>query len=186
LAGRHHTTPVPAIIGPAEGSTFNIDSFTISGTAEAGNFIELFEESASRGTVRTNNSGQWRIELTGIIEGSHSFKAKAFDDAGNAAESEPRTVKVDATAPSAPVITSPAESSYDTDGSFIVSGTAEAESTVYLFEQGHSDPIGIATANASGAWNLGLSDVSIGSHTTPPGLLTTWGTSQPSPNPAPC
>ena len=40
----------------------------------------------------------------------------------------------DLAAPVAPVITAPSEGSYDNDGSFTLSGSAEAASTVELFE----------------------------------------------------
>jgi hypothetical protein len=91
---------VPAISSPAGGSTLNVRSFTVSGTAEASSTVELFEGSVSKGTARANASGQWSIELTGVSDGSHSYKAKATDAVGNAsAESEARTVTVDATQP---------------------------------------------------------------------------------------
>jgi hypothetical protein len=70
---------------------------------------------------------------------------------------------VDTVAPSAPVIDSPANNSYDTDGSFAVKGTAEANSMVELFEGTSSR--GKATADASGNWSVALSGVSEGSHT---------------------
>jgi hypothetical protein len=41
---------------------------------------------------------------------------------------------VDSTAPSTPIIADPTEGSYDTDGNFTISGTAEAGSTVERFE----------------------------------------------------
>jgi hypothetical protein len=73
---------------------------------------------------------------------------------------------VDTTAPSVPIITSPANKSYSTDGKVIVSGTAEANSTVKLFEEGSSQPVGTTTAGASsGSWSITLPSVAEGSHT---------------------
>ena len=70
----------------------------------------------------------------------------------------------DSQPPSAPTITSPQDNSYDKDGSFSVSGTAEAASTVELFEGTTSK--GTTTADSSsGAWSIALSGVSDGSHT---------------------
>ena len=75
-------------------------SFTISGTAEEGSTVELFEGLVSKGTAQANTSGQWSINLTGISDGSHSYTAKAKDAAGNvSAESEARTVIVDTIVP---------------------------------------------------------------------------------------
>src|SRR5215207_2794437 len=69
----------------------------------------------------------------------------------------------DTEAPSAPTITSPRSNSYDTDGSFSVSGSAEAASIVELFEGTTSK--GTTTADSSGAWSIALSGVSDGTHT---------------------
>jgi hypothetical protein len=89
----------PSIVSPAEGSNVS-DSFTVSGTAEANSTVELSESTAPRGTATANDVGDWSIELTGVTEGSHSYRAKAIDQAGNASgESNPRTVIVDATKP---------------------------------------------------------------------------------------
>jgi len=69
----------------------------------------------------------------------------------------------DTQAPSPPSITSPQNNSYDTDGSFSVSGSAEASSTVELFEGTASK--GTTKASSSGAWSIDLSGVSEGAHT---------------------
>jgi alpha-tubulin suppressor-like RCC1 family protein/subtilisin family serine protease len=70
----------------------------------------------------------------------------------------------DSQPPSPPTITSPQNNTYDTDGSFSVSGSAEAASTVELFEGTTSK--GTTTADSSsGAWSIALSGVSDGSHT---------------------
>jgi probable HAF family extracellular repeat protein len=69
----------------------------------------------------------------------------------------------DTQAPSPPTITSPQNNSYDTDGFFSVSGSAEAASTVELFEGTTSK--GTTKASSSGAWSIALSGVSDGSHT---------------------
>ena len=67
-------------------------------------------------------------------------------------------------APSPPSITSPLNNTYDTDGSFSVSGNAEAASTVELFEGTASR--GTTKADASsGVWSMALSGVSEGAHT---------------------
>src|ERR671921_7876 len=69
----------------------------------------------------------------------------------------------DATAPNAPAITNPADNSYDTDGNFTVSGTAEANSTVELFEGTTSK--GTTQTDAQGNWSKQLTSVGEGSHT---------------------
>ena len=70
----------------------------------------------------------------------------------------------DTQAPSPPTITSPQTNSYDTDGSFSVSGSAEAASTVELFE-GTASKGTTKADSSSGAWSIDLSGVSEGAHT---------------------
>jgi Bacterial Ig-like domain len=69
----------------------------------------------------------------------------------------------DSQAPSPPTITSPPNNSYDTDGSFSVSGTAEASSTVELFE-GTTSKGTTKADSSSGVWSIALSGVSEGAH----------------------
>jgi hypothetical protein len=70
---------------------------------------------------------------------------------------------VDTRAPQAPVIASPANDSFDADGTFVVSGTAEKGSTVELFEG--AGIVGTVTASGSGDWSVSLSGVAQGAHT---------------------
>jgi Ca2+-binding RTX toxin-like protein len=75
----------------------------------------------------------------------------------------PAPTEEDTTPPPAPVISSPPNNTIDTDGNFTVSGTAEANSTVELFEGSASR--GTATTNASGQWSKSLTGVADGLHT---------------------
>jgi large repetitive protein len=124
----------PVITGPAEGSYDTDGNVTISGTAEAGSTVELFEESTSMGTAQTSPSEQWSIDLTGITEEPHSFKARATDSVGNvSAESETRTVIVDATGPTVRRV-APAENA---------TGIAPGANVSALFSEATMDPTSI-------------------------------------------
>jgi hypothetical protein len=69
----------------------------------------------------------------------------------------------DSQAPSAPTITSPQNSAYVSEDPFSVSGSAEAASTVELFEGTNS--AGTTMADSStGAWSIALRGVSEGTH----------------------
>jgi alpha-tubulin suppressor-like RCC1 family protein/subtilisin family serine protease len=70
----------------------------------------------------------------------------------------------DTQAPSPPTITSPQPNTYDTTGSFSVSGRAETASTVELFE-GTTSKGTTKADSSSGAWSIPLSGVSDGAHT---------------------
>ena len=73
------------------------------------------------------------------------------------------TTPSDTTPPPAPEISSPADNSYDADGEVSLSGTAEALSTVEIFEG--ATLRGTATADAQGAWSEALAGVPEGRHT---------------------
>jgi hypothetical protein len=153
----------PAITSPQDNG-FVGASFTLSGTAEPNATVEVFEGTTSQGKTQTNVSGVWSKALSGLNEGAHTYTAKATDAAGNVSTaSNARTVKVDTQAPSAPAITNPADNSYDNDGSFTLSGTAEANSTVTIFEGTTSK--GTTQTGAGGNWSKALSGVADGSHT---------------------
>ena len=94
------TVDAPTITSPAEGRRVNSGSFTVSGTAEAGTTVKLFEGTVSRGTAAYSSSGNWSVALSGVSEGSHSYTAKATDRMGyTSGASSARTVIVDMTAP---------------------------------------------------------------------------------------
>ena len=157
----------PVISSPPEGGRVG-SSFTVSGTAEPDSTVQLSEGTASKGSATASSTGNWSILLSGITEGSHTYKAKATDTAGNtSAESNPRTVTVDTTASDAPVITSPAEGARLKVSSLTIAGTAEANSTVEVFEATASGDTskGTTQVDASGAWTKTISGVSDGSHT---------------------
>ncbi len=92
---------------------------------------------------------------TGLANGTtYYYTAYAKDDAGlwsAQSTSQAMPVAVDTTAPAAPVITSPANNTSDNDGSFTLSGTAEPNSTVKIYE-GTTLKI-TTTTDADGAWS---------------------------------
>src|SRR5918994_1745403 len=101
---------------------------------------------------------------TGLSDGTHTFQVRATDASGNTDPTPAgRTWTVDTKGPSAPTITSPQNNTYDTDGHFSVSGTAEANRTVELFEG--ATPKGITGADFFGAWSIDISSVPDGTHT---------------------
>ena len=115
----------PTITSPQEGSLVS-GNFLVSGTADAGSNIELFEGSVSRGTALANTSGEWSIALTSVSDGSHAYKAKATDEASNtSAESNVRTVTVDATPPGTTITSGPSGYMKSTSASFSVSSSEE-------------------------------------------------------------
>jgi len=99
-----------------------------------------------------------------LSDGPHTFYVKAMDAAGNT-DSTPaeRSWSVDTVAPNPPVITTPADNSYNNTASVTFSGTAEPNSTVEVFDG--TTPGGTTQADLGGVWSKELTGVTDGSHT---------------------
>jgi probable HAF family extracellular repeat protein len=94
--------PSPPSITSPQNNTYDTDgSFSVSGSAEAGSTVELFEGTTSKGTTKADSSsGAWSISLSGLSEGAHTYTAKATDAAGNTSTaSNSVSVTVDKSAP---------------------------------------------------------------------------------------
>jgi hypothetical protein len=112
----------PVIQSPAEGSTLGSASVTLSGTAEPGSFVEIFEGSTSKGTTTTLSIGTWSKSLSGVPDGSHTYTARATDAAGNVSPaSNARTVVVDTTPPNTTIGTGPGGTTSATTATFTFS-----------------------------------------------------------------
>ncbi|WP_421706133.1 Ig-like domain-containing protein [Alloalcanivorax xenomutans] len=130
------------------GGSTNDTTPTLTGTAEAGSTVEVFQDGVSLGTVTADGSGNWSFTpTTELAEGDYSFTATATDAAGNT--SDPSTafeVTVDTTAPEAPTVE-------PTDGT-VLAGTAEAGSTVEVDTNGDGTPDYTVEADADGNWSV--------------------------------
>jgi len=85
---------------------------TLSGTAEAGSTVKLFDGTTQIGTASANTSGAWNLTTAKLSTGTHNFTATATDAAGNTSTAaSPLSLRVDASAlssgPNPPVTTSP-------------------------------------------------------------------------------
>ena len=135
-----------------------MNQVTLTGTAAAGSTVEVFDGASQIGTASANGSGAWSFATGTLADGSHAFTAKALDAAGNlSVASSALNVKVDTVAPNAPNIISDAVAS---GTALIVTGTAEAGSTVKLFD--NTTLVGTGIASASGAWNINTGSLSGG------------------------
>jgi hypothetical protein len=143
--------------GPSGTVSSTSASFSFSSTETGSNF----ECKLDTGSFEACTSP---TSLTNLSDGSHTFQVRATDVAGNTdATPASQTWTVDTIAPGAPAISSPADNSSNNDGNVTVSGTAEANSTVELFDGTTSK--GTTQADASGGWSKALSGVADGSHT---------------------
>ena len=97
-----------------------------------------------------------------LPDGDYLLEIYVNDKAGNIGGAY-NYLTVDTAAPAAPVISAPANNSYDTDGSIAIGGTAEAYATVRIFEG--TTLKGTAEADYAGRWSKTVSGVANGPHT---------------------
>ena len=151
------------------GVIVNTNETLLTGTAEANSAVTVFDGTKQLGTAIANASGAWSYTTGILASASHSFTAKATDIAGNTGvASAALNVTVDAVAPGAPAISSfSPDSNKVGDGVtnvtvLTLTGTAEANSTVTVFDG--TKQLGTAIANASGAWSYTTGTLASASH----------------------
>jgi hypothetical protein len=134
----------------------NDSVLALSGTAKAGSRVNVYDGATLIGTANANASGAWSFTTAQLSDATHNFSAKAADNTSLA--SSVLSVKVDTAAPVAPKIASfVPDTGIAGDGitnanRLTLAGTAEAGSTVRIFDGATS--IGATTANANGAWSF--------------------------------
>jgi hypothetical protein len=141
----------------------------VSGTADAGDTIKLYDGSTLVGTTKAASNGAWSLTTSALTQGTHTLTASETDAAGDTsglsqavkpviASSTPSSPPAD-TAPDAPVITKDAVVSNTVQ----VSGTADAGDTIKLYDG--STLVGTTKAASNGAWSLTTSALTQGTHT---------------------
>ncbi|KLW90281.1 hypothetical protein SP99_00471 [Enterobacter sp. BIDMC92] len=134
----------------------------LTGTAEANATVEIYIDGKLVGQVVADKNGIWNYRVPegqSLSDGDHSVMVKATDTAGNSANSTTMTVTVDSVidTPTIQLDSDSGASSTDriTNSTLpTFSGTAEAFSTITIYEDGKA--IGKATADANGKWTYTL------------------------------
>ncbi len=135
------------------------DPVLVTGTAEPGTTVVVFVDGSAAGTAVADGTGSFSIPLTGLAEGPHTFTSVATDPAGNSGTgSDAQTFTVDRTAPSAPVLGTPAADGYVNTAETVVTGTAEPGATVTLLVDGNAPVVVTAAADGTFCASLTLSD----------------------------
>ncbi|SMH61874.1 Ig-like domain-containing protein [Azospirillum agricola] len=152
-------------------SRTNLATPSVTGTAEASSIVLLYEGSTLLGQTTAGSDGGWTVTSSALTGAVHTLTAKAIDPAGNTSvASGGLAVTIDLTAPDAPgALFLSSDSGTPNDnrtrvGTPVITGTAEAGSTVRLYEG--ATLLGIGTADAStGVWTVTSSSLGEGAHT---------------------
>ncbi len=135
----------------------------LTGTAEANATVFIYNNGVLLGTTAADNLGAWSFTpLSPLSDGAHSFTATARDVAGNlSGASTAYVVNVDTTPPPAPVIVTVTDDALPRTGVVAsggatndttptLAGTAEANSSVSIYDNGQF--VTTVSANGTGAW----------------------------------
>ena len=160
----------------------NDNTLTLTGTAEANATVKIYDGATLLGSTTANGSGAWSYTTAALSNAMHSLTATATDTAGNVSiASTALNVTVDTLSPSKPLIN--ARKAHKAAGAFAdtstggasavdvidgnttltVTGTAEANSVVSVYDRGSL--VGSTIADGTGAWTYTSSGaLSIGAH----------------------
>lgn len=153
--------------GVAGDGITNDSTLTLTGSAAANSTVTVFDGSVQIGVAKADSSGSWQY-ITDVLKDSvHVLTATATDSAGHAsAPSAALAVTIDthAVTPTMSVYSEAgaAVGSTTTLDDLVLKGTAEANSTIKVFDG--STQIGTATANGSGTWSFDSGHLDVGSH----------------------
>ncbi|MDB5448730.1 MAG: endo,3,4-beta-glycanase, C-terminal secretion signal protein [Phenylobacterium sp.] len=149
-----------AIVGGYVNAARDVATQVLSGTAEAGSTVTVYDGAAKLGSASASSAGAWSYVLGRLADGGHSLTATATDAAGNVGPASGAlgfTVDTQMPTPSVGSAVYGAASRTAT-----ISGVSEPGSTVKLLDQGAS--VGSAKADASGAWSIPLRSFASGTH----------------------
>lgn len=134
-------------------------------TSAKGGILEIWID-GERHTTTIDADGNWSFTPpNNWAEGLHTVSLVSVDRAGNRSLPTALIVNADRTAPAQPEIWRVVEGSGSDNVNLtpgdsskehkpVVSGVAEPGSTVYLYDQSGTTPIGSAKANSMGAWTI--------------------------------
>ena len=134
----------------------NDNALTLTGTAEANSTVKVYDGATLLGSALASGTGAWSYTTAVLPNGGHSLTATATDAAGNTGvASSALIVTIDTTAPTvAPTITSFSTDSgvvgdgITNDNTLTLTGTAEANSTVKVYDG--ATLLGSALASGTG------------------------------------
>ncbi|MBR0697911.1 Ig-like domain-containing protein [Bradyrhizobium lablabi] len=137
-----------------------VNQLTLTGSAQAGVTVEIFDQATLIGTTIADATGAWSFATGTLSDGSHILTGKAADALGNlSAASATLNVTVDTQAPVAPSLVSAMLASGST---VTASGAAEAGSIVKLYDG--AVLLGTTVAASNGSWSINTGSLATGAH----------------------
>ncbi len=155
-----------------DGAT-NTGAIVVSGTAEAGASVELFQDGVSAGITTVDGTGNWSFDFSGspLADGSYVFTAVVTDVAGNgSAISADLNIIVSTLVPATPALTSITTDTgivgdwLTSDGQLLFAGTSPDPNVVIrLYINGSEVTSGLS--DGAGNWSIDYSSVDLATGT---------------------
>ena len=166
VSGNHvidSSAPEVLVLTPIDSPTAQ-NVLTLTGTAEAFSQVSLLRNENQIASIQADASGNFSFTTAPLADGLHSFTATATDVAGNiSSASVPVDVIVDTLAPNKPIIVSPESGTILSGTAITISGTAEPESRVDVYD--NEQMIGFDITDADGVFELSNQVFNEGEHT---------------------
>jgi hypothetical protein len=151
--------------GVAGDGITNDNTVTLTGTAVANSTVKVLDGANQIGTANANSDGSWSYITSVLNDAKHILTAKVTDASGQTSAASPAlAVTVDTTAPVAPTIAigSSSATAAGSTNAVNLTGVAEANSNVTIFDAGKQ--VGTAIAGTNGAWNYATGALASGNH----------------------
>ncbi|WP_147445693.1 Ig-like domain-containing protein [Corallococcus aberystwythensis] len=148
------TVPTVAISTPADGTSVNTGTVTVTGTTTNATSVTLTFDGTSLGSIPVDGSGNWSYTLPGTLnEGEYTVTAVSVNGAGTTSATATSTFTVDLTAPTV-AISTPADGSTVGTDRVTVTGTSTGATSVTLTYNGNN--YGPTPVDGSGNWSYQL------------------------------
>jgi len=155
--------PEAPVLTPIDSPTAQ-NALTLTGTAEAFSQVSLLRNENQIASIQADASGNFSFTSAPLSDGLHSFTATATDVAGNiSSASVPVDVIVDTLVPNKPIIVSPEPGTILSGTAITISGTAEPESRVDIYD--NVQMLGLDMTDANGVFELSDQVFNEGEHT---------------------
>ena len=165
---------VGAVVGNiASGGSTDDTTPTLSGTGTPGDTIKIYDGATLVATTLVDNLGNWTAPTSVLSSGLHTLSVNAVSPAGVAGPAVTTTLTIDNSPPAAPLFTNivddvapvlgnVANNGVTNDANLLIQGTAEANSTVKIYDG--ATLLGSATTNGAGAWTFNAPTLADGAH----------------------
>lgn len=164
--------PTAGVTVPAANQTVAITS-NFSGTSTPVSTIRIYIDGTYRDSVISDGTGAWTYTTAALPGGARTMYVIPVRLGIAGTPTATRNFTVDATPPLAPTISTPPGNLTTNNPTPTVSGSAEALSTITVYDG--ATQIGTTTTSAGGAWSLTLPALSYGNHVITAKATDTYG-----------